>query len=316
MLRIRTELTDCETGGVIRSDQYDGAVGDLFQLQEDIAIRVAATIAPQVREGELRRAMRKPPSSLTVYDLVLQALDCLYRMEDAAFMRARTLLEQAITLDPDYAPAYSYIAYWYIFHVGEGRSTNLDADARAAAKAAASAIELDANDALALAIYGHVQAFLLHDYVQALHYLDRALAAGPNCAIAWTMSSVTRGYLGQGEEAVRHAQRGLLLSPLDAHIFWHEGQLAQALYINGQHNEAVSMSQRVAWRNGELMFNLRVLMASQIAAGQVDDAQRTAQRLLQTRPEFRLSDYAERCPFQGATLEVWLQRLREAGLPD
>ena len=76
------------------------------------------------------------------------------------------------------------------------------------------------------------------------------------------------------------------------------------------------MAQRVAWRNGDLMFNLRVLIASQIAAGQRDDAQRTARRLLQARPDFRLSVYAERCPFQGAMLEVWLRRLREAGLPD
>lgn len=315
-LRIRTELTDTETAGVIRSDQYDGVPDDLFDLQESIAIRVAATIAPQVRERELRRAMRKPPSSLTAYDLVLQALDQLYRFDNASFVRARDFLERAIALDPDYGPAHGYLAYWYIFHVGEGRSRDPDADARAAAGAAAAAIERDTNDALALAIYGHVQSFLLHDYDQGLHYLDRALAAGPNCAMAWTMSSAIRGYLDQGAEAVRHAQRGLLLSPLDAHIFWHEGLLAQALYINGQYEDAVAMAGRGARRNPSVMFNLRVLIASQVAAGAAEDARQNAARLMRALPDFRLSDYAPRCPFRGATLTAWIARLRQAGVRD
>jgi TolB-like protein/Tfp pilus assembly protein PilF len=314
--RLWTELTDCEAGVIVRSDQFDGALDDLFQVQESIAIRVAAAIAPQVRERELRRAMRKPPSSMTAHDLVLQALDRLYRMESRAFARAGELLERAIALDPTYAPAYTYKAYWHIFDVGEGRAADPAADARAAADAAGSAIELDPNDAVALAIYGHVQSFLLGDYVRALHYLDRALAAGPNCALAWTMSSVTRGYLGQGEEAVRHAQRGLLLSPLDAHIFWHEGQLAQALYINNQFDEAIAMAQRVALRSTGLMFNLRVLIASLVAAGRQDDARRTALLLLRAQPGFRLSVYAERCPFRGAIRAAWLQRLLEAELPE
>ena len=58
------------------------------------------------------------------------------------------------------------------------------------------AIERDRNDALALAIYGHLQSYLLKDYGVAQDYLERALAAGPSCAWAWAYSSLTCGYLG------------------------------------------------------------------------------------------------------------------------
>jgi adenylate cyclase len=315
-LRIRTELMDVETGLVIRADQYDGVPDDLFGLQESIAVRVAAAIAPRVHEQELRRARRKPPSSLTVYDVLLEALDSLYRLDAASLARARTLLERAICLDPGYAPSYSYLAYWYILHVGEGQSESPDKDSQAAARAAASAIEHNANDALALAIYGHVQAFLLHDYDQAVYYLDRALQAGPNCAVAWSMSSATRGYLGRGAEAVRHAQRGLLLSPLDAHLFWPEAIMGQAFYIDGQFEEALATAERLAARRPDVMFNLRVLIASQVATGRMDDARQVARRLAQALPSFRLSNYAPRCPLQGDTLKLWIERLRSAGLPD
>ena len=52
-LRIGTELSDAETGDVIRSDQYEGDLDDLFALQDRIALNVVKTIAPQVREREL-----------------------------------------------------------------------------------------------------------------------------------------------------------------------------------------------------------------------------------------------------------------------
>ena len=316
ILRIRTELMDTETGLVIRADQYDGVPNDLFTLQERIAVRVAAAIAPRVHEQELRRARRKPPSSLTVYDVLLEALDNLHHLDAASLARARTLLERAIWLDPGYAPSYSYLAYWHILHVGEGQSEDTDKESRAAARAAALAIEHDANDALALAIYGHVQAFLLHDYSQAVHYLDLALQAGPNCAMAWSMSSLTRGYLNQGAEAVRHAQRGLALSPLDAHLFWPEAILAQAFYVDGQFEEAVATADRLAVRRPDVMFNLRVLIASQVATERMNDAHQMAQRLTQALPSFRLSSYEPHCPFQGDTLKLWIERLRAAGLPD
>ena len=74
--------------------------------------------------------------------------------------------------------------------------------------------------------------------------------------MAWSMSSTTHGYLGNPVEAVRHAQRGLLLSPLDAHIFWHEGQLAQALYLNDQFDEAVALEYHEVTRVGD---DLRIL---------------------------------------------------------
>lgn len=312
-VRIRTELTDTESGQLLRSDQYDGNATDLFAFQEKIAIRVAATIAPQVRERELRRAMRKPPDSLTAYDLVLKALDNLYRLDSDSFTCARPLLRRAIRLDPDYAPTHSYLAYWHILQFGEGRSKNRAADVKAAAQCAAAALSRDSSDALALAIYGHVLAFMMHDFPRARDYLDRALRDGPNCAMAWSMSSTTHGYLGQPAEAVRHAQRGLLLSPLDAHMFWHEGQLAQALYLNGQYEEAIAMASRVARRHPHLMFNLRVLIVSLQATGQHMEAQQAARQMMRAQPDFSLATYRPHCPFQGVVLENWIGRLRAAG---
>ena len=64
------------------------------------------------------------------------------------------------------------------------------------------------------------------------------------------------------------------------------------------------------------MFNLRVLIASQVATERMNDAHQMAQRLTQALPSFRLSSYEPHCPFQGDTLKLWIERLHAAGLPD
>ena len=286
-VRITTELSDAETGAIVRSDQYNGTLESLFELQDEISARIVATIAPHVRENELRRALRKHPDNMTAYDLVLQALDVLYRFDYKSFSRARGLLQQAIADDPSYAAAYSHVSYWHMLRIGQGWSTDVTADTSEAAHAAAAAIELDRNDAQALSIYGHLQSFLLKDYAAAVDFLDRALSAGPNCADAWSYSSATCGYLGDGPTAVARAEQlGLRLSPLSPAINWHEHVLSQAHYICGNYAQAVAWGRKSASHNGLQTSNLRTLIASLVASGDIDDARRTARRLLELQAEF------------------------------
>ena len=57
LLRIGTELSDAKSGEVIRSDHFDGNLKELFHFQDRIAEEVVKTIAPGVRERELKRAL-------------------------------------------------------------------------------------------------------------------------------------------------------------------------------------------------------------------------------------------------------------------
>ncbi|MBR1089692.1 adenylate/guanylate cyclase domain-containing protein [Bradyrhizobium manausense] len=315
-IRIRTELSDTESGEVIRSDLHEGDFRELFTLQDQIAISVVKQIAPQVRERELMRAMRKHPQNLTAYELVLQAFDLLYRMDYDSFSKARGLLEQAISHDPSYALAYSYVALWYVFRIGEIGSPDPDGDAIAGAKYAAEAIARGGDDAFALAVHGHVQSFLLGDFHKAKVALERAIAAGPSSAMAWTMASATSGFLGDGPTAVRQGEQGVRLSPLDARSFWHEGLLGQAHYVNGDYEQALEWVSSAVNRNELIRFNQRLLIATLAALGRREEAAQAARRYQQIQPDFRVSSYAKRCPFRGAALETWLGRLRSAGLPD
>jgi adenylate cyclase len=316
LIRIAVELNEAESGHLIWADRLDGELSDLFDLQDRIAMRVVAAVAPHVRERELNRAIRKHPSSMTAYDLTLQAFDHLYRIDRESFYRSRELLRRAVEHDPGYAPAHSYTAYWHMLCIGQGWSLDVAADTAGAAKAAQAAIESDRNDALGLAFYGHMQSYLLKNYTTAMDFLERAVAAGPSCAWAHTMSSLTCGFVGDYATAVARAEHAVRLSPIGPDAFFHETVVSQAYYLVGRYDEAIAWG-RMSVAHGEAQTsNLRCLIASLVAAGNVDEARTVAGRLLHWEPAFRLATFQSRTPLQGEARDRFIERLRAAGLPD
>jgi adenylate cyclase len=67
-IRIMAERTDSESQTILWTDKIDGRVTDLFELQDRLSEKTMTTIAPHVREAELRRALRERPESLDAYD--------------------------------------------------------------------------------------------------------------------------------------------------------------------------------------------------------------------------------------------------------
>jgi len=316
LLRIAVELCAAQSGGVIWADRFDGRLADLFDLQDRIAMRVATAIAPQLREQELERALRKHPDSMTAYDLTLQALDVSCRMDRASLKRAQALLEQACALDPEYGQAYSHLALVHTRMVGQGWSEDERADGERASRAARKAIEKDRMDALGLAIYGHQQSYLFKDHLGAHASLERAIAAGPSCAPAWTFSSLTCGYLGDVAAAVARAEQAVRLSPVGTDAHWLEHFLSQAYYLAGRYDEAIAWARMSAAQAGTNTSNLRCLIAGLVVTGQMDEARLTARKHMQSAPGFRLTAWQQRTPLSGEVLALFAERLKQAGLPE
>ena len=88
-----------------------GDTEDVFDFQDRITDSVVGIVEPNVQRSEIERARRKRPDSLNAYDLYLRALPYTTTSmpDDAAI--AMKLLEEALTLDPDYVAAHALIAW-------------------------------------------------------------------------------------------------------------------------------------------------------------------------------------------------------------
>jgi tetratricopeptide (TPR) repeat protein len=247
---------------------------------------------------------------------MLRGTDLMLRLDETDFNRARGMLQQAISEDPGFAPAWAYAAYWHLLRIGQGWSPDVAADNAEAVRCAAVALQRDEGYALALAIRGHMKSFLERDFIAATVLLNRALEAGPNVALAWSFASATSGYLGDGPAAVLRAERAMRLSPRDPFAFRHQTMLAQAHYINGNYEEAVAWGERAAASNPNFTSNTRILIAGLVALGQFERARELARGVMAREPNFRITPWAARTPLNGAILDGVVAGLREAGLPD
>ncbi len=316
-VRIQTELSDTESGAVVHSDRFDGVSATLFELQDQIASQIVSIIAPHVRDAELKRVRRKRPDSLDAYDLVLRAIDLMYRLNLDDFKAARELLTQAIELDPNYAKAYAMAAKWHGLTFGQGWSSDPAHDAQETDRLASEAIRRDSGDALALALCGHHRAFLFRDYDGAIALFDRAIAAGPNSALAWTLSSPTYSYIGDGPTAIARAERGLRLSPLDPDAFWYQTALTLAHYASGNYEEAVGFGRKVAAAKPIFTANLRFLAASLGALGREAEGHEVAHLLMQLEPRFTAKRFASSYAFRDeARRRAFAEHMIQAGLPE
>jgi TolB-like protein/DNA-binding SARP family transcriptional activator len=313
-LRITTELIECETAAVLKPKRYEGQLSDLFKLQDEIALDTTQFIAPYVRERELRRAMRKHPSSMTAYDLVLQALGPLHDLDRLTYPLAKELLEKALSTDPYYAPAYTFLSFWHCYNIGQEWSVDHHADAGAAQLMAKSALRLDSNDPSALALFGHTQAFVHRDYHSAINHLDRALASGPSSALAWTFSAASRTYIGDTQTAIEHALMGLRLSPLDVLAYFSHSILSQAYFVHGDFANAVTFGRLSFSRNARLTSNLRILAASCVEIGELAEARSLVEQHCLVAPTFSLSEWLIRTPLGLRARETVAAGLRTAGM--
>jgi adenylate cyclase len=318
LVRVSVELCDANTGATLWGIKEEVAPTELFNVQDRIVGKIVAGIAPNVRATELRTAMRKKPENFTAYDCTLRALHIMNSLEKNTFMRARDYLQKAMQEDSDFAMPVAWAARWYSLYVGQGWSADPAADRAKALELAGKAIEQDPQNALALATYGHLQSFLFHDYDSALVYFERALTACPNHSLAWALSSPTLSYIGRGEQAIKHAEQALRLSPLDRNLFSYYTALNLAHYAQGSYEEAVRWGKLSASENPLYTANLRYLIAALGALDRLDEARNAAAILMQREPDFRLGAFEQTLqPFGDPELSArYIQHLRKSGLPD
>src|SRR5450759_3033308 len=103
-VRITGQLIEASTGAHLWAEKIDGALADVFDLQDQITASVVGVIAPKIEQAEIERANQKPTDSLDSYDHYLRAV-ALYNKR--MLTAARPLFEKAYELDPQCAAAYA-----------------------------------------------------------------------------------------------------------------------------------------------------------------------------------------------------------------
>jgi TolB-like protein/class 3 adenylate cyclase len=317
-VRITGQLVDTATGAHLWAERFDGGLGDIFDLQDQVTESVVGAIAPVVEKAEIERAKRKPTESLDAYDLYLRGLAKLYQFANRqANDEALRLFKSAIELDPDFASAYGRAAHCYVIAKAMGWFSNTADEIAEATRLAQRAAELGKDDAVALATSGWALAYVVRDLGVGAALIDRALVLNSNSAEAWSFGGWAKIWLGEPEPALERFARAMRLSPLDPSLRTPSGN-AHAHFFLGRYDEAASWAAMALQDNPDYQPGLRIAAASNAMAGRPEQAHKAVARLRQLNPALRVSTLKDLLgPFRRAEdLLRYEEGLRRAGLPE
>ncbi|MGH6938647.1 tetratricopeptide repeat protein, partial [Hypericibacter sp.] len=316
-VRIAGQLIDCANGAHLWADRFDGALEDIFDLQDQVTSSVVGAIAPKLEQAEIDRAKRKPTESLDAYDHYLRGLAAVHRWSREANIEALASFARAIELDPDFASAYGMAARCYSQRKVSSWVVDRTAEKAEAQRLAERAVELGRDDAVALATAGIALDYVVGDFDRAVALIDRALSLNPNYAWAWLFSAWAKVRNGETEIAIDHVNRAKRLSPHDPHGFMMQSCLGCAHYLAGRYEEALSCAKAGTQERPEIALATCVIAAASAMLGRKAEAQAAVTQLIQRQPELRISSIGILLgAWKPDVLRKWLEGLRGAGLPE
>jgi TolB-like protein/class 3 adenylate cyclase len=318
-VRITGQLVDTATGVHLWANRFDGGLGDIFDLQDQVTESIVGAIAPAMEKAEIERAKRKPTESLDAYDRYLRGLARFYQFTSrAAHNEALRLFNSAIDLDPDFASAYGRAAFCYAHAKSSGWSSNTANEIAEVMMLVQRAIELGKEDAIALAASGWALAYVVRDLGGGAALIDRALGLNSNLAEAWFYGGWVKNYLGEPKLAIERFARAMRLSPLGPWVTPMQSGTAHAHFMLGDYEEAASWAAMALQDNPDFSSALRIAAMSNAMAGRPEQAHKAVARLQQLNPALRVSTYKDVAgPHRHAENLARLEEaLRQAGLPE
>ena len=317
-LRITVRLLDLRAGNqVVWARRFDRQSNDLLSLQDEIASEVVAQIDPEILLIEAKRSASRGPMDATAYDLMLRAIPLIGRLERDPFMRAGEFLSHAIELEPEYAAAHAWFAYWQMFLVGQDWADDPASVMEEAGQHAERAVVLDPFDASGLTIAGHVRAFLHRRLREAIALHERALSLNPNLAMAWALSAIAFAYMGDPEEAERRNNRYKKLSPLDPHAFFFDAFFILIHLLKRDYESAVAVGRAVSEMNPSFSATYKPYLSALGHLGRSQEAAVVRRRLLAIEPDFTVQRFILTSPLERESdREHYAEGLRLAGVPE
>jgi serine/threonine protein kinase/cytochrome c-type biogenesis protein CcmH/NrfG len=215
-LRISAQLVDTRTDFPLWSERYDREMQDIFELQDDIARKIAEALRVTLSPQEQAELAAKPTENLQAYDLYLRGRSYARREARQDLELAREMFESAAALDPQFALAYAAVANVSALHYYRYGHEQVWMDRAKAAATRAAALQPhlpEADIARAWVCYADQQ------YDEAVRLARGALDRKPDCEGGYYLLGRALFSMGRYHEILEIAETAVQMAGEDYNIF-------------------------------------------------------------------------------------------------
>ncbi len=214
-IRITARLIDAAMDRNLWAQTYDRDLADILTLQGEVASAIAQGVRVAVTPQEQAHLAQPRKVDPMAYEAYLRGRYFWQIMTDDNLRRGVQYLEQAIALQPDYAEAWSGLAYCYWVMGGAGFELGPQSETAVKAKAAATkALELDPTLSTALATLGMLEIDYDWNFAGGEARIREAIERSPSLSEVHVSYSAYLSAMGRFDEAIAEARKGFELDPL------------------------------------------------------------------------------------------------------
>ena len=202
---LNIQLIDAETDTHIWSEQYSREMGDIFQMQIEVAKNIASNVQAVITPEESVRIGERPTDNIIAYDYFLKGMEEFHTETVEGLWKAIELFEKAIEYDNEFARAYADISLSYtLLEIYQAEKKYLDLVNEYADKALLYDPELSQSLAAKALYYMNTPK-----YEKALPYLEKALKYNPNSSLVLgVLSDYYTSYVPDSEKYLEYALMG------------------------------------------------------------------------------------------------------------
>jgi tetratricopeptide (TPR) repeat protein len=209
-VRINAQLIDATTGHHLWAERYDGDTSDIFELQDQITQKIAASLAVKLTQEDRERLTQKETTNVEAYEAYLKGATIAYslRSDVEKFAESLPWFEKAIELDPDYSIAHAALAETYIFGSSFGLHKKLKISSRLAFLRGTNYLRMAMKNPsnTAYRIAARVYA-LQRQHEKAIEYGMKAIALGPNEYRSNAFMATFLIWAGKPDKAIAFAEK-------------------------------------------------------------------------------------------------------------
>jgi TolB-like protein/class 3 adenylate cyclase/Tfp pilus assembly protein PilF len=275
-VRINAQLIDAESDAHLWAERFDGDMGNLLALQDEVTSRIAVALDLELTGAEAKRPSEHPDAT----DYILRGRAARLRPNSRdAFAQAISLFEHALALDPQSVAAQSYLAGTLAARVLDNMTDTAAADLVRAEGLAGQALASSPRSPLAHYAKGNVLR-AQRCFAEAIPEYETALAVNPNWVIALFALGQCKLYSGSIEETIPLVERAIRLSPRDPQPAVWYWQIGFVHLLQSRTDEAILWLEKARGANPQLP-GVRAGLAS--AYGLNGETERAAAELAEAR---------------------------------
>ncbi len=236
-VRVTAQLVDALTGYHVWAERYDRNMKELFALQDEMTREIVLALRVKLTEGEQALVRHGSTKNLEAWGHAVRAYSLFERYTKEDNAKARELFERAVEFDPNYAWAWTFLAWTHWIdsrYFAEPKAK--EESFKRAVELAQKSLKLSEKDPDVHALLGGIHLFQ-RQYAEAVAAGERSVALGPNNAENLVLLGMTFLFVGRFEEAIEITQKAIRLHPY--YPPWYLVQIGSSFYLLGRYEEAL-----------------------------------------------------------------------------